>query len=49
MDGRRVLSKAGPSFFGWRRSRDDREIRVTRDGVEVSSGGKRIWGVSIGN
>lgn len=47
MDGRRVLKKAGPSWFGVRLTRDDREVWATADGLEARLDGTRLWGVEL--
>lgn len=47
MDGRRVLKKAGPSLFGIRLKRDDREVWATGDGMEARRNGKRLWGTKL--
>jgi len=42
-----VLKKAGASWFGLRRKRDDREIWATDEGLEARRGGKKLWGVEL--
>ncbi|CAM9939353.1 unnamed protein product [Scytosiphon promiscuus] len=45
IDGTRVLSKAGPSFFGYRAKDSSFEYRTTEDGFEVLRRGNHVWGV----
>lgn len=47
MDGRRVLKKGGPSWFGYRRKRDDTELWASNEGLEVKKGGTVCWGIQL--
>eukprot|EP00752_Nemacystus_decipiens_P017279 g15481.t1 len=46
LDGTRVLKEGGPSWFScFRREREDYELRATDDGMEVTRGGRYVWGI----
>ncbi|CAB1107531.1 unnamed protein product [Ectocarpus sp. CCAP 1310/34] len=45
VDGFIVLRKPGPSWFGFRQKYSTYEVRVTKDGVAVSQGGKYDLGI----
>lgn len=53
VDGIKVLSRSGPHSYEWRNrlrwmrdKREDYELHVMEDGVQVRLGEKTVWGVT---